>query len=672
MFMYKKQLLIVVLCCLSAQLAIKAQTVNDTNDVILSWTLTDQFSKMKRTEIDTVLNNFEIFNTIDKNNQLYSTTGIMGGPAQNQVFNKRKDYAFFPVNASMPYLYSYQENVYYNTRKPFTNLQYTSSVIEDADKEETVYILHTQNLTQALNVGGSYQLINSKGIYNYQPVRKNSGRFFLNFLGEHYTLYTSVNINKHEIGENGGIHDTIFNADINEEASNLETRISGDDGSSGLNPGARNTVRTRHIMLLQKYRLGNTLADTMASYQLEFSHLLTYDVYSKVFQYDQQSGFYDNAFLNRTETYDSSAYKNFSNRLRIEFNESNRFNVAVRADLGLESQLYHYNIVNDTAEKYSNYSSFAFIDDSVQTPYSYRNFAFPYDVNNRHFRFQERHINTFTSLALYNKLPGKWDWIANADIFFTGYKAGDLSLNGMVSRILGVDSILQLHIAGNYLIHTPQLPYRKYFSNHFIWENTLGSKINIIELSAGLNIPSWKTGGTFKQTNIYNYVFINEEIKPEQVNRLVSINALELHNSWRRGILGGSEYLVMQQSTDEGIIDLPFLALKARIFVAFPMHFKATGGRLDHIIGFNVRYNTAYFSDAYSPALLTYYRQRDTKTGNYPFIDMYWNIKLKTVRFMLKLSNINFNILNNNYTMVPEYPYPPDIFKFGISWVFKN
>ncbi|NBC82103.1 MAG: hypothetical protein GVY19_01860, partial [Bacteroidetes bacterium] len=519
----------------------------------------------------------------------------------------------------------------------------------------------------------------SRGFYNYQPVRKNSGSLFGNYLGEEYSLYTSIHVNKHEIAENGGIIDVDSLLDGDQSTGDMATQIPGADGANALTPNAKNTLKSRNIFLMQKYRLhqdeiqNDSVIQDQAFFNLEFAHLFKYDVFAKYYEDELDSEFYNNRFLNSANTRDSLIYKKLSNTARIEFNEAQKYNVAVRADLTHEISHFRHFLINDTANKYQNLGQYTFLDNVSDEDYTeYMNFAFMYDVNKKHFDYDHRITNLFASAALYNKIPRKWDWIINGDYYLAGYNFGDFNLYGEVDRTFGKDSLISLSLSGNYKLKTPSPIYSNFYSNHFKWTDLSFPKVNIFTLSGKLGLPKYNAYVKYTQSNLYNYIYLNENVQPEQIGRLVSINALEISHEMDKGIFRTQEYVVLQQSSDEGIIDLPLVSLKAKIYVVFPMLFKSTGGRLDHIIGLSVRYNTEYYADAYMPAIMSYYKQRNTKVGNYPYVNAFWNIKLKQVRFLLKYEHVNYGLMARNITLVPDYPQSPGVFKVGVAWTFYN
>jgi len=88
--------------------------------------------------------------------------------------------------------------------------------------------------------------------------------------------------------------------------------------------------------------------------------------------------------------------------------------------------------------------------------------------------------------------------------------------------------------------------------------------------------------------------------------------------------------------------------------------------------GIEMLYTSAYKGNAYNPALGMYYLQDKTTIGDYPYFDLFANLKMKHTRFFLKYQHANAGYMGYRYYMVPGYPQNDAAFKFGLSWIFYN
>jgi len=65
---------------------------------------------------------------------------------------------------------------------------------------------------------------------------------------------------------------------------------------------------------------------------------------------------------------------------------------------------------------------------------------------------------------------------------------------------------------------------------------------------------------------------------------------------------------------------------------------------------------------------LSYWYER--KTGDYPMIDFFIHMKIKTARIFLKVENLSDGIFANRYFLTPHYPQAGRLLQFGLSWRF--
>ena len=84
-------------------------------------------------------------------------------------------------------------------------------------------------------------------------------------------------------------------------------------------------------------------------------------------------------------------------------------------------------------------------------------------------------------------------------------------------------------------------------------------------------------------------------------------------------------------------------------------------------------YNTAYYANAYNPALQMFYLQNDTKIGNYGYLDVF--VKAKIIRSRLTLLAKLTHVWGNAFTqyyLTPHYPSKDFGFSIGVSWRFHD
>ena len=65
--------------------------------------------------------------------------------------------------------------------------------------------------------------------------------------------------------------------------------------------------------------------------------------------------------------------------------------------------------------------------------------------------------------------------------------------------------------------------------------------------------------------------------------------------------------------------------------------------------------------------------QRQQKVGNYPIMNVYLNLYVKSIRLKLFLQFTHFNyymMKNKTYFSMPAYAENPPVFRLGAAWHF--
>jgi hypothetical protein len=89
-------------------------------------------------------------------------------------------------------------------------------------------------------------------------------------------------------------------------------------------------------------------------------------------------------------------------------------------------------------------------------------------------------------------------------------------------------------------------------------------------------------------------------------------------------------------------------------------------------LGIDTRFNTKFYADAYEPATARFYWQDNQKIGNYPFIDLHANLKLKRTRVFFRVMNVGAGLLPGEYYVAPDYPLYRRTYRLGVAWSFYD
>ncbi|HSC38076.1 MAG TPA: putative porin, partial [Chitinophagaceae bacterium] len=133
--------------------------------------------------------------------------------------------------------------------------------------------------------------------------------------------------------------------------------------------------------------------------------------------------------------------------------------------------------------------------------------------------------------------------------------------------------------------------------------------------------------------------------------------------------------LTLQQKAGNAPVNVPQLYTRHRIGYEGTLGFP----NLRMSTGLEIKYNTNYKADGYSPVMgQFYYQDTSTLSMKLPRIDAYMHFRIRSFTAYIRMENLNtartkngFGFSNNNLA-IHNYPYPSMIIRVGIFWSFVN
>jgi hypothetical protein len=645
-----------------------AQVEHDTNTVIYSWQLENNFSTPTEIPIDSVLDNFQTLLPIYKISPCNSFLSNFGSPyISNVFFLRNNDNDFFFLNQYFPYLLSSQNTKYYNTKSAYSTLFYSKGG-NDRNKEESFDAFVTQNASSKFNYGLHYNLISAKSQYKYLNVKKHSFSIFASYTGHKYMMHTVFNINRHRNDENGGINDSIFKNSKNiEDVKDIPVNFEG-TGYYAYTSNAVNRIRYYDFLLSQRLKLftissktdssdiskKKNIAEPIVTYVLKISRSTKSYSHNPI-----ASDFYDTIYFNPYFTYDSVANFRISNTFQLEFKTTLRGKV----------QAGVYGLLGNEYDVYSLYSQ---RPDSIKVQYDSSRFNESSVLLNNSTK--ENFSNTFLKAGLYTNILNRVRAIFSGEVYFMGPKAGQTLLEGIFDTRVNIlkhdyEFRLESRIENKY----PSYLLNNYISNHYIWSQTLLPENKFI-LSSKIAAPSNKFFIRGNYHVLRNLIYFNQEAKPVNVDKDQIINyfSIEVAKTLRLWKIYCMNDFIYQVTGNQSIIPLPEIVLYNSTYFDHTFKFKSTKGEFRAMLGVDIYYNTLFKGYNYSPALAQFYTQENLAIGNFPLMDAFLNIQLKRIRFFVKLQHFNSQWSEQNYYSAVNYPYNQMQIKFGLSVILSN
>lgn len=661
-----KKMLLAIMLAFTCSAFVSAQI--DTTVVVYSWKLDEYYAKRIRTPVDTSLDNFQRHNPDLPIYTALATLGNYSLPAQSLLYTERpQNQEYILINNFYPFMKLFENTPYFNTRKPFTLLTYVKGG-SSQNKEEILDVFHTQNLTKTLNFSLHYTTVGAIGQYRFQKVKNNSFNFTSSLSGKVYSYYLSLSRNKIVADENGGVlHDSLVTDTAYAFTKDIPTLFGGTDNPPRHFPDVSSEIRNINVLAIQEIAFrGNrqkpdsaTKAKKLRIFYPKLMYIFSLNRTIRLFTDKNPSvGIDHNLYralnVSNTLTSDSLMYWKMSHTARLQF--QGRKNNHYFIDYSYELMNYTMSVISDhPASDSAKYMWF--ITDELKLP---------------GLTYQSRLYNSFVSSGFTKVFSDRLELNLFGRYFLAGYRAGDFNLNGEMKLILGkTNRPMIISVRGANELKTPDFLYAHYASNNFIWSKNF-NKTTVNHLSTNLSVSSKKIEMQGDYFLLSNLIYIDKEAVPNQYRTAMSVFMLSLSKRFDFWKITSINKIVYQKSENRNVLDLPEITIVNSTYLTKPINFKATGGKLLTMIGFDFFYNTRYYADAYNPALSSFCRQTEKKLGNYPWFDAFVNVQLKRFRFYLKLQHVNAGWIDKNYFSVLHYPKNWRDIKFGVSWTFYD
>lgn len=673
----------------------KSLTKNDidTSAVIYAWSLDKNYTNPEKIDIDTSLVGFQVYNPIYKKNILPATLSNTGSAFLTLNFFERDYMEDLLFLQSYKGLFSTYDNTYYiNTKKPFSHLFYFNGASK-TNKEENIEILHSQNVNPKLNFGFDLKILSDKGLYKYLTVKNKNFKAFTSYSGNKYSMHSTLNVNRYQVEENGGIIDSLFQDTDPNYTKLYDVNFSGGDNIP-YTAYVNNKVRYIDGMISQKVKLftiGGYKADSSRNNknvaEPTITHVFQYRRASKIYEESSENDpiipIYNYTYTNPVETYDSIAQLNVSNKLQLDFKTKlGKVTAGIYGAIGHEyNKFTYYSLMDSTIIDTSESASKIYYDaEGNYHYYSDGSNIYKYDVfidrNNDTLYDINKNVsisNLYIDGGIYGRFWTYFQSYFSAKLYFAGYKAGETCIDGyLLSRANIFSKPYQFSVHGSIENIKPSYQLNNYYSNNYIWEDKNFNFINRITLSSKIAAPSNKFELSANYVLLRNYIYFDNN-GPTAYNTGMNLFDVGIARDIAFWKIHFYNRIIYQVTENSSIIEVPTILLYNSTYFDHTWNFKLTEGKIRTMLGFDVRYNTNYFGYSYNPSLALFYQKNDVEIGNYPFVDVWFNLRLKRTRFFAKFEHYNSTLWNRkDYYYAVSYPAKTSTFKFGISWTFYD
>ncbi len=544
------------------------------------------------------------------------------------------------------YMYTLKDTKFYQTTKPYTELGYILGPLG----EQTINLLHTQNLKPTWNVSFEYRFIAAPGTFKNVANTHHNIRLASAFTtkNRHYSGNFVLISNKITAGENGGItNDSLLNSSTYSDRFNIPTRLGGDAAYNA------NFFSTG----------GSSI--TGAHYNQTFFY----------FRHQYDFGQKDSIIT------DSNVVRFFYPRFRIQHN------------MTISGSTYSFEDANstDSIATYYNYNGFTtnlvFKDVWKDFTNEFALIAFPEKENQNQYlkagAAYQQLTGTLdnTNLQIYNLyLLGeyrnrtrnrKWDINANGKLYLSGYNAGDYTAQIQLQANLG-GRLGSVELGFQNTNQSPSFVFDSR-SSFPLLGSSLTNKENITHIYGQIAEPKLDLQLKADYYAIANYTYWTGYYTAAQASGLVNVlrvgaeKRFKLTKHWNLY----SELYVQQATGNE--INLPTIFTHQTI--AYEGNFFYN---LFLSTGLDIRYFSPFKADNYSPLTGQFFLQDNVQINNRPDIAAFLHFRIKSFNAFIRVENLNTFSLSplagfyhNNFA-APNYPTPGQFIRFGIKWRFIN
>ena len=600
--------------------------------------------------IDTALTRIEIYNPPFRDGALEGFLGNLGDPYQSVIYSQRTAYPDFLFSNYVNYdLHKPENTVYYKAWTPYTELSYFTGGPKSR-QEQKLNVIHTQNINKSVNVSFLGDFNYSDGQYINQLMKSHAYSLSSSYQGKRYSIFGSINYNLLLHHENGGIYnDTI---DPKQKAEVVPVNLNY----------AVSTVRNQNISFQQRFYLtGSYKSDSLHENSkwnevVSIIHQFHYDRNSRSYVDQLQTAhtdipslidqnYYHHLNIDSTKTNDSAYFRRIENIFQLAINTNQWLNVPAELRFGIKNQIDKYSY---SVPKYA---------DSTNS------------VLGNYGRYGKTYINNSFIGSLTNKFSKTIRWGAFAEYYFSDYKANDLEFGGDIEKSIWGNFILK--VSDHFSSTRPGYFLQDYESNHIQWHNSFSTvKQQVNSLHGGLYLKKFKFSIEAQYDNLNNFIYFDTAALPKKAGNKFSVSSLTVNKLIDWGIFHTNFRLTLQRSGDTAALPLPLFSGFNSTYIEVNLFKKV----LKFQLGFDVFYNSVFYANAYMPVTGMFYSQHKQLIGNYnyPFTNVFLNIKVKRLCFFLEYEQINSLDQSQRGFFLPQYPYNPGILKYGLSWKFYD
>lgn len=588
----------------------------------------------------------------------YRNLGNLGTPAASQLFipeNLGRCGPDLGYHVYDVYRFDADSLLYYNTTRPYTSFGYELG----SKLEQTLRLLHTQNISPRWNVALQYQKVNSAGYFRLQRSNHDMGSLSTHFKSQNlrYELFGAFVYNKEQTDENGGIlGDSLLSDSRYTDRGTLPVALDNpsyyNTSSQGRRSSVTNTLRDFNVLLQHRYTLGrkdtlfnadSTQFNIVLVPRFSVGHRLEagsekHRFKSLLPQQEDWYSFYQGSFASNDSVYSEQYQRWIDNRFTLSgFIGKGAKQLSVTAGLGNRFDDFYTDYVNGRDEL------------SI--------------------------VSTYLSGDVKKEAlsPEAWSYQADAKFFISGAAAGDFVLNAALSKDFG-PRLAVLSVGASQQLSEAPYAYTIFQNQYFAQREQLSKQSTT---SFWGRLQSQRLGLSLGVRNyvLSNYIFLTDSAGDVSNGKLLlsqhagsfSLTQITAQKLQFLGPFVMDAQAAFQAIAGQAPLKVPAILAKLSLSYESTLFTKA----LHIATGIDLRYHSPYQSPGYAPFYNRFYYQDSYTTDNYPEASVFFNFRVKRFRAYLMLDQLQA-LWWRNTVIYPGYPSQDMMIRFGFQWVMVN
>ena len=580
---------------------------------------------------DTAIAGFHIFDPLTKKYPFNYNLGNIGLASGSMVFKPRPGMAFdYGLHTFDAYLGNFNDATMYASLSPFTELNYTWGL----KREQTFRVTHHHSVRGILHMGVSYHLINSQGRGDFHQKSNDHAvnvYTYVHTRNQRYGAVVNYLYNRVRAQENGGINNDSLYIDFRKgnTASGYDINL-----REAENHNRESGVQLKQYVTLYNFHDRADSSGERSYKKLNLGRIVhTFRFTKRVIKYFDNApnaGFYPDIPGDTGAVNDSLWFYSISNSLLWTNSE-------MKANGENRMFRYYAGAGHEYVEMHQQNGTYYLANAGVTAGIT----ATPL------------HLLRIGVSGSY----GVW-----------GDRKGDVMVQGNAKYVLTFKekNYGMLGLSAAYSNTTPAWFYEHYHSKYYTWDQDY-LKQGMVSASLTYNYAYLDLDVSWYQ--LHDYIYMNTLARPSQhVDGSINVFAAGIRKKFNIGKFGIDTRIQYQACDEQSLLRLPALAAWQEYTFTSPLFKKA----LLFQIGFDLLYNTRYYANAYQPASRMFYLQNDRELGNYLYLDVFLNLKIKRFRIFAGLYNALSGVIGYDTFTVLHYPMQDRTFRFGLNWLFYD